>query len=62
KRISIPTKSSLSSSNMLFSILFLYIYFFVGIVIDFPILLSLPKNELVFFPKNKKKNTAKSQD
>jgi len=47
---------------MLFSILFLYIYFFVGIVIDFPILLSLPKNELVFFPKNKKKNTAKSQD
>jgi len=46
---------------MLFSILFLYIYFFVGIVIDFPILLSLPKNELVFFLKIKRKIQQKAK-
>ena len=46
---------------MLIPILFLYIYFFVGIVKNFPLLLSQPQNELVFSLTIKRKIPQKAK-
>lgn len=46
---------------MLIPILFLYIYFFVGIVKNSPLLLSQPKNELVFSLTIKRKIPQKAK-